>query len=263
MTREITAAEGIVEGMLAALGHKPTEADLIDCLRSERVQKMELPESTCDDLVKAMIAKGFGGCAESFILALSEHLRIHPPVNENRVISIQAILTAANAIHDDLFQRNSLRGEHTLKALMTARSMFTANRGRISHILRACAKALDIERVDKYAESLPEYEKEVRDILAGGILERLGFWKIWCLVRRLFIGKNPETAGAEMEREKEIAIVHAQLEELWRYPINLDDPNLEERMTREAELIARLGEIDPDNSTSWFEGNAPSDRRAD
>jgi len=180
-------------------------------------------------------------------------------VNEERTILVQSVLAAVNTFPKYLAMRSCSGDGTTLKALVVAWNMFNDSRGKASYTMRAVAKGMDASDVDRFAESLPEYEKQVRDILAGGILEKLGTWRVWCWIRKFSIGKKPEEAEAEMEREHEIEIIKVKLVWSWNLRIGLNT-GVQRIIDKENELMDQLHQID-ETADQWIKENMPDWRK--
>lgn len=279
IAEETSKAQGIVIGILScseAMKKDEDEyVDLAEVLLSTCVANTSLSDMGIRQLAKFMIEMGFDNNVQGFILEFRDYQEeLHntgDAFNTRQQAVLDQFMLESMSIIASGLNDGTHCGYGTIEEAVTISTLISdSNNSAINHLIRLCGKAINAEIIDQYCKDHPYgynpgqcFANDVREKLLEGLFKRLGFWKIWLLVRRFFIGKNPEKAIAEMEKEQEIAIVHAQILELWRYPVNLDDPNLEKRMAREAELFARLGEIDFDSSATWFEGNAPNDRRAD
>lgn len=261
MVGEVSKYYVLVTGILAGLGRDPSHNDLIERMRSQKVTDMKFTDEDSREFSREMITEGFGGNAEDFILAIQANLRSNP-VGAPHMMFIQSVRVATDMIHDSLVNNKKHHGSLSLKSLAAGWNMITECRGKCSFVMRAIAREMRAEDVDRFAESLPDYEKQLRDILAGGILEKIGLWRVWCWFKKHILGKDPDQAEAEMERERKIAVLRAKLEGAWIHPVNMNDPAIEKIIREEKAIYVEVMELDPD-FMDWFNKNAPNNRRED
>lgn len=277
MSEETEKVRAIVAGILSSVkeGEEDRNVDLAAALLSEQIEEIELSSSGTKELARLMIKKGFGNDPREFVFAFGryyEKLRYDQESfsNKQQETVDQLMLASVAAISYNLI--SGIRQDTTtIEATVNIRLLISdSNYGPANQLIRLCGKMIDASIVDQYCEGHPygynqwDYlSNDVKEWLVEGMFRKLGFWRIWCMVRRFFLGKKPEIAEAEMEKQQRIELLQAKLEESWRYPVILNDPYLEDRRTRETECFGDLKKLDPDNAVSWFEKNAPSDRRGD
>lgn len=171
---------GIVDGILAALGRNPGSSDLILSLR--RVKNLD--QNGYRELAKHMIDKGFGGNAKTFIKEISRSCKELVPGNSELMSLPQKLLGGVESLYKD-FEKTEYKSIDVLDSLLIARQMFGNDiRGRIHHYMRLCAKALDQQKVAKYAA---KQEEEVKNVLAEGLIAKHGPWKVWCMVKETLV----------------------------------------------------------------------------
>lgn len=136
--------------------------------------------------------------------------------------------------------------------------------GKIRSMIRQYVRDNGYDFSDSFAENIRGQSrlKEIRDTIAGAIFDIIGPWRIWCLVRKFFLGREPEHVEDEIERQQRIAVLRAKLEGAWIHPIDLNDPSIEKIIHEEKAIYVELMEIDPD-FMDWFNRTAPNGRRED
>jgi len=271
-TEEITS---FVSGVLASIRLEDDEPNVrkVTALLSIDLDRMQLSATELRHLAKEMIASGFDSDSREFVLAF---LQYQDSLSEDgdclcayrQELLDQYMLEAIAEITDNI-NRNEARPNRDGIELVVAALILVSdsNQGSVNQLIRLCGQKTDYNIVDQYCEDNPYSfdpdgfrADDVREILLQGMFKNISFWRIWCMIRRFFLGKNPEEAEAEMEKEKEIIRLRALLEGSWKHYLPVKSLDSENIIRDECAFLQRLIEIDPDYYL-WLRSNHPGEKR--
>ena len=257
MRATVTVPQGIIIGILAS--HKqPEPRELVNSLRSVEIKHTRLTETEYYELAQCMIEKGFSRDAEKFILELQASLAAYPPGNSETRSTIEQYLQAAIALIRESLKRKCHHGFNTLEAIIAARSLISGMDGTTNQALRESVGVMDVGLVNAYAVQMPEIRIRALNAIAEGIITKLGAWMIWKMVRKYFLGKEPEEVEAEVERQNRIGIIQAQLEIIDMIPPALFTAAGDHLVSEARKLVKELRKLDPDNAASWLKSHIES-----
>lgn len=284
MIRETADVESFVSGILAGIQPDDDELGIEKAAALLNVKKAAALLSVVTDkmlfqapelrhVAREMIARGFNFDPREFVLAFA---RYQDSLREDQdylctyqqEMLDQYMPEAINEITCDL-NGDEVRPtvdeiESAVAALMLVSD---SNQGLANQLIRLCGQRIDLEIVDQYCEDHPYADSpdsccadRVRELLLQGMFNNLGFWRIWCMIRRFFLGKNPDGAEAEMEKEKEIGHLRGLLEGSWKHYLPVKSLDSENIIRDECAFLQRLLEIDPDYYP-WLKSTHPGEKR--
>lgn len=274
MSEETAKITSFVAGVLASIKPEDDESNLkkAAALLSKEADEIGLSASGKKELARMIIRKGFEGDVSKFVFSFWQYCNeLHE--NQEGLSSVQhdtldqLLSTSVSTININMCSGVGLVRLAIETAIKIKVLASESIQGLVNQLIRRCGKEIDYNIVDRYCEDHPYsynpddcHADEIKELLLQGVFKNLGFWRIWCMIRRFFLGKNPAEAEAEMEKEKEIGHLRGLLEGSWKHYLPVKSLDSENIIRDECAFLQRLLEIDPDYYP-WLKSTHPGEKR--